>query len=93
MINPKEHLLFSTKLRLSWRPTRKLATRKLFSTVTDAASKLLLTLTVQERHLTALVVVLKAKFHYAIWFEAGSKLVADRFEACRRPASNQLRTS
>jgi len=23
----------------------------------------------------------KAKFHYAIWFEAGSKLVADRFEA------------
>jgi len=25
----------------------------------------------------------KAKFHYAIWFEAGSKLVADRFEAGR----------
>jgi len=24
---------------------------------------------------------LKAKFYYAIWFEAGSKLVADRFEA------------
>ena len=24
---------------------------------------------------------LKAKFHYASWFEAGSKLVADRFEA------------
>jgi len=23
----------------------------------------------------------KAKFHYAIWFEADSKLVADRFEA------------
>jgi len=23
----------------------------------------------------------KAKFHYAIWFEAGSKLVADRFAA------------
>ena len=45
----------------------------------------------------------KARFHYAIWFEAGSKLVADRFEAKfhyaiwfevgRRPASNQLRTS
>jgi len=46
----------------------------------------------------------KAKFHYASWFEAGSKLVADRFEsklhyaiwfeACRRLAnSNQLRTS
>jgi len=33
---------------------------------------------------------LKAKSHYAIWFEAGSKLVADRFEAGRRPASNQL---
>jgi len=26
----------------------------------------------------------KAKFHYAIWFEAGSKLVADRFKAGRR---------
>ena len=48
-------------------------------------------------------VTLKAKFHYASWFEAGSKLVADRFEAKynyaiwfeagRRPASNQLRTS
>jgi len=24
---------------------------------------------------------LKAKFHYASWFEAGSKLVADRYEA------------
>jgi len=45
----------------------------------------------------------KAKFHYASWFEADSKLVADRFEAKfhhaiwmeagRRPASNQLRTS
>ena len=23
---------------------------------------------------------LQAKFHYDIWFEAGSKLVADRFE-------------
>jgi len=28
-----------------------------------------------------LTYLLKAKFHYAIWFEAGSKLVADRFEA------------
>jgi len=37
--------------------------------------------------------LIKAKFHYASWFEAGSKLVADRFEAGRRPASNQLRTS
>jgi len=41
----------------------------------------------------------KAKFHYASWFEAGSKLVADRFEAkfhyaiWFEPASNQLRTS
>jgi len=45
----------------------------------------------------------KAKFHYAKWFEAGSKLVADRFEAKfhyaiwfeagRRPASNRLWTS
>jgi len=44
----------------------------------------------------------KAKFDYASCFEAGSKLVADRFEAKfhyaiwfeagRRPASNQLRT-
>ena len=50
-----------------------------------------------------LLISIKAKFHYASWFEAGSKLVADRFEvklhyaiwfeACRRPASNQLRTS
>jgi len=41
----------------------------------------------------------KAKFHYASWFEAGSKLVADRFEAkfhyaiWFEPSSNQLRTS
>ena len=41
----------------------------------------------------------KAKFHYATWFEAGAKLVADRFEAkfhyttWFEPASNQLRTS
>jgi len=27
--------------------------------------------------------MLKAKFHYATWFEAGWKLVADRFEAGR----------
>ena len=43
------------------------------------------------------------KFYYAVWFEAASKLVADRFEAGRRPPSNlsanpkpvcdQLRTS
>jgi len=43
--------------------------------------------------------VVKAKFHYARWFEAGSKLVVDRFEAkfhyamWFEPASNQLRTS
>ena len=42
---------------------------------------------------------IKAKFHYASWFEAGSKLVADRFEAkfhyaiWFEPASNQLRTN
>jgi len=46
---------------------------------------------------------IKAKFHFASWFEAGSKLVGDRFEtkfnyaiwfeSGRRPASNQLRTS
>jgi len=30
----------------------------------------------------------KAKFHYAIWFKAGSKLVADRFEAGHGPASS-----
>jgi len=52
----------------------------------------------------------KAKFHYASWFEAGRRQVRsqiplrclvqswfkaggrDRFEAGRRPASNQLRT-
>jgi len=37
--------------------------------------------------------ILKAKVHYASWFEGGSNLVADRFEGGRRPASNQLRTS
>jgi len=31
---------------------------------------------------------IKAKFHYASWFEADSKLVADRFEAGRRQATN-----
>ena len=35
----------------------------------------------------------KAKFHYLGWFKAGSKLVADRFEAGRRPASNLSATS
>jgi len=46
-----------------------------------------------------LQVGLKAKFHYGSWFEAGSKLVADRFEAkfhyaiWFEPGSNQLRTS
>jgi len=39
------------------------------------------------------VALLKAKFHYDIWFEAGSKLGADRFEDGRRPGSTQLRTS
>jgi len=49
------------------------------------------------------LVTVKAKFYYASWFEAGSKLVADKFkakfhyaswfEAGRRPASNLLRTS
>jgi len=37
--------------------------------------------------------VVKTKFHYASWFEAGSKLVADRFEAGRRAASNLSATS
>ena len=36
---------------------------------------------------------IKAKFHYAIWFEAGSKLVADLSATSFEPASNQLRTS
>ena len=35
----------------------------------------------------------RAKSHYASWFEAGSKLVADRFEVGRLPVSTQLRTS
>jgi len=36
---------------------------------------------------SALTIKLKAKFHYAIWFEAGR----DRFEATSfEPASNQL---
>ena len=30
----------------------------------------------------------EAKFHYALWFEAGSKLVAEMFEASRGPASS-----
>ena len=30
------------------------------------------------KHILRLV---KAKFHFTSWFEAGSKLVADRFEA------------
>jgi len=41
----------------------------------------------------------KAKFHYAIWFEAGSKQVrswsqtsSKLVRTCLRPASNQLRT-
>ena len=48
---------------------------------------------------TVLILPIKAKFHYASWFEAGSKLVADRFEAkfhyaiWFEPASNQLQTS
>jgi len=37
--------------------------------------------------------IIKAKFHYASWFEAGLKLVADRFEAGRRPTSNLSATS
>jgi len=28
-----------------------------------------------------MIKLLKAKFHYAIWSESGSKLVADRFKA------------
>jgi len=27
------------------------------------------------------IYAVKVKFHYASWFEGGSKLVADRFEA------------
>ena len=34
---------------------------------------------------------LKAKFHYASWFEAGSKLVADRFEARSKPVADLQR--
>jgi len=34
--------------------------------------------------------MVKAKFHYASWFEAGSKLVGDQLRTCLRPASNQL---
>jgi len=37
--------------------------------------------------------VAQRKLHYASWFEAGSKLVADRFEAGRRQASNLSATS
>ena len=38
--------------------------------------------------------MLKAKFRYASWFEAGSKLVADRFVAVWfEPVCDQLRTS
>jgi len=34
--------------------------------------------------------LLEAKFHYAIWFEAGSKLIADRFKAGRGPVADLL---
>jgi len=30
-----------------------------------------------------ITVLLKAKFHYAIWFETGSKLVEDTFEVSK----------
>jgi len=36
---------------------------------------------------------IKAKFHYASWFEVGSELVRSWFEAGRRPASNLSATS
>jgi len=36
---------------------------------------------------------LKAKFHYASWFEAASKLVGDQLRTSFEPASNQLRAS
>ena len=47
----------------------------------------------------ASAMTVKAKFHYASWSEADSKLVADRFEAkfhygiWFEPPSNQLQTS
>jgi len=34
--------------------------------------------------LCLVVFLIKAKFHYASWFEAGSKLVADQFRTCLR---------
>ena len=34
--------------------------------------------------------IVKAKFHYAIWSQTGSKLVADRFEAGRGPVADLL---
>jgi len=37
-----------------------------------------------------IMLLVKAKFHYAIWFEGGSKLVADRFEAGRGPVADLL---
>jgi len=56
--------------------------------------------TADRMHHTITKWLVKAKFHYASWFEAGSKLVADRFEAKfhyaiwfeagRQPASNQI---
>jgi len=53
----------------------------------------LVCMTLSESFLACFMHSVKAKFHYASWFEACSKLVADRFEACRRSASNHLRTS
>ena len=35
---------------------------------------------------------LKAKFHYASWFEAGSKLVGDQLRTCFEPVCDQLRS-
>jgi len=36
--------------------------------------------------------LVKAKFHYASWFEAGSKLMRSRFEAGSKLVGDQLRT-
>jgi len=35
----------------------------------------------------------KATFHYAIWIESASKLVADRFETGSKLVADQLRAS
>jgi len=63
--------------------------------VSDVLGRMVVTVCCFVKIFVVLIAILcaKANFHYASWFEAGSKLVADRFEAGRRPVSNLSATS